>query len=174
MLSYTGLLLLAFVLPVFFFGGATAVLVESTQYRLRYELTSTGVLTPSVISNFGGGTPDLKTDNLPPAAPFDSPLRNLINAPVANQAQARAVLMGHQNVPGAPPIVNLYRAHVAVTPRGEPPVPAAISIWAVDVNEGAAAGDPASAGRIVVVVRAPGAPGYTAELDIVAQYTVDR
>lgn len=165
---------LAFTLPIFLLGGATAKLVESTPFRLRYELTSTGVPPSSVIPNAGGATPDLKTDNLPPSAPFASPLRSLLDAPVSNQEQARAVLMGHQNVPGAPNITKVYRAHTTVTPRQAPDVPTAVPTWTVDVNEGAAAGDPASAGRVVIVVQAPGAPGYTAELDVYAQHTFDQ
>src|SRR5689334_22363440 len=114
--------MLLFTLPVFVLGRAIARLVESTAYRLRYELTSTGEPNEKlVIGNSGAPTPDLKTDNLPPACPSTSPLRNLINAPVQDQKQARAVLLGHQHVDGAPPITNLDRARMTLTPREAPP-----------------------------------------------------
>jgi hypothetical protein len=158
-----------FTLP-FLMGRAFARLVESTPYRLRYELTTVGAPNENtVIGNSGGPSPDLKTDNLPPAGAFASPLRNLINAPVENQDQARAVLLGHQNVPGAPPITNRYRAHMTITPRDNPEVVIGspiIPVWRVDANEGAAAGDPASASRVVVVAQGPQLKGYSAELEI--------
>jgi hypothetical protein len=163
--------MLLFTLPVFLLGRAVARLVEATAYRLRYELTSTAApLEKLVIGNSGAPSPDLKTDNLPPSCPSESPLRNLINASVKNQEQARAVLLGHQHVGGAPEVTNLYRAHMTITPREAPPPtpqsPFVIPAWCVDANEGAAAGDPASANRVVVVAQGPAIVGYTAELEI--------
>jgi len=167
--------MLFFVLPFFLMGKATAKLVESTPHRLRYELTSTGEQNAFlVIPNSGKSSPDLKTDNSPPAGAFASPLRGLINAPVQNQDQARAVLMGHQNVSGAPPITNVNRARTVLTPRGIPAGQITVPAWLADADEGAAAGDPASAGRAVVVVHAPPATGYTAELEIFVPHSYDR
>ena len=164
-----------FVLPFFLMGKAIAKCVESTPHRLRYELTSTGEQNEFlVISNSGGGSPDLKTDNAPPSGAFASPLRALINAPVENQTQARAVLLGHQSVSGAPPITNVNRARMTITPRTVPAGPITVPAWMVDTNEGAAAGDPASAGRAVVIVQGPPAPNYTAELEIFVPHSYEK
>lgn len=159
-----------FTLPAFIMGKAIARLVESTARRLRYEVTSTGVANEAlIIPNAGGPSPDLRTDNSPPTGEIASPLHHLLEAAVTNQDQARAVLMGHQNVPGAPFPTDAYRARTTVIPREVPPIALGITtipIWTVDVNEGAAAGDPASANHAVVIVQGPPTVGYTAEVEI--------
>lgn len=169
--------MLFFTLPFFLMGKAKARRIESTPHRLRYELTTIGVPSEfTVISNSGGASPDLKTDNAPPAGAFASPLRALIDAHVDNQAQARAVLSGHQDVPGAPTITRMNRARMSITPRTTPTLtgPITIPAWTVDANEGAAAGDPASAGRAVVIVQGPPVADYTAELEIFVPHSYEK
>jgi hypothetical protein len=69
--------------------------------------------------------------------------------------------------------------HVQITPRlGDPglPPPGPGPEWAIDANEGAAAGDPGSAGYFVYVLESPGQNGVsnsTAYLDIKLRRTVD-
>jgi len=137
--------------------GHTAVLIESTPYRLRYLLTSLGRQGGgvTVIPNAAGASPDLRTDaaSLTRGAgtPFGAPLYELVSIPTANQARARALLLGESAA--LPAIVNTGRhAHADVTPRvgaGGVGVPAVVT---VDANEGAAAGDLPSAGYPVLVI----------------------
>jgi hypothetical protein len=168
--------MLFFTLPFFLMGKAIAKRIESTPHRLRYELTTIGAPNEvTVITNSGAPSPDLRTDNSPPAGAFVSPLRALINAHVMDQKQARAVLSGHQNVIGAPTVTRMGRARMTITARTAPTEvgPITIPVWVVDANEGAAAGDPASAGRAVVVVQGPPIADYTAELEIFVPHSYE-
>jgi hypothetical protein len=60
------------------------------------------------------------------------------------------------------------------TPLPPPPPVVIVPVWTVDANEGAAAGDPASAGRAVVVIQGPAMPDYTAELEIYVPHTYEQ
>lgn len=144
-------------------AGITLTRVEATPYRLRYLMTSTGGGGGTILGNHAGATPDLRTDALTAAENGfqELPLYRALSVPLgwmagAAQVQARELLLGG-------PI------HVQITPRSDVNVN-----WAVDANEGAAAGDAASAGFFVYVLASPGARvGATAYLDIKLRRTID-
>jgi hypothetical protein len=155
--------------------GITVELVDETPYRLRYLLTATGDLGATVIPNAAGASPDLRTDALAAAerGVFGVPILKAMQVPLdtspgapAAQAQARNLLLEG-------PI------HVQITPRLSDPAfqpPGPGPEWAIDANEGAAAGDPASAGYFVYVLESPGTNGIansTAYLDIKLRRTKD-
>jgi hypothetical protein len=155
--------------------GILVELVDKTPYRLRYLLTATGDLGDTIIPNAEGVSPDLRSDALAAAqrGVFGIPILKAMQVPLdtgggapAPQAQARSLLLEG-------PI------HVQITPRlGDPALPPAGPgpEWAIDANEGAAAGDPGSAGYFVYVLESPGQNGIansTAYLDIKLRRTVD-
>ena len=132
--------------------GCTIALVEHTPHRLRYLCTALGPGTVTTLPNTGGATPDLTTD----CAPGVSPLRELVTADCASQAEARRLLMGEQST-GAPNIAHVHRAHCFITPRGTK------ASWAVDVDS--------SGGKVVIKIDPPASNGPTAYLDILDQHT---
>lgn len=138
----------------------TFALVDVTPYRLRYLVTTTGGAGGTVLPNAGGATPDLRTDAL--GGP--RPILDVVSTPVADQAEARQVLMGEAPLPG------LLHAHTEINGRGPP---ADIINWIIDSNEGAAAGDAPSAGFAVLIVLTPAgaAVGATAYLDVHVQHS---
>lgn len=149
----------------------TFTLVERTPYRLRYLATTLGAEDPfdtGVIPNAAGVTPDLRTD----AGVWNGqPIDNLVSTPAANQAAARELLLGDTLTTNAD--IEVPRAHTHIImrtigdPGGEP-------TWAVDANEGAAAGSAPSAGFAVLQVFGPSVADETAYIDIDYQHTFDR
>lgn len=157
--------------------SVTFQLVEATPYRLRYLLTSQGQPGSTVLPNAAGATPDLRTDSLGGAesGTFGVPLNRLLNVPVANQAEARRLLMGERTI-GSPAIITTgLQAHAEVHARTGAAGTGVGGTWLVDADEGANAGDPASAGFAVLVVTPP--DGAVAEdvayLDIHLKRTYD-
>jgi len=142
----------------------SATLVEATPYRLRYLLTTTDDRSGAgLISNALGATPDLRTDALTAAQNGIEglPLYNTVAVPVANQAEARRILLGESGA--TPAVIANVGGHCTaqLTPRS------GLRVFTVDANEGAAAGDPASAGYAVYIVYTGGGSlGDTAYLDI--------
>ncbi|UCC72054.1 MAG: hypothetical protein JSV86_17050 [Gemmatimonadota bacterium] len=153
----------------------TAALVESTPYRLRYLITSDGVVTsPSdpdvdaliVIPNDGGGTPDLQTDASP------GPLDQIINvrangygpipAGAITQAQARALLASEDNVVAPVVLTNdlVGRAVCEVTGR------TGRLSWSCDANIDGQ-GDP------TIEVRCTAGVVGTGYLDVYFRHTYD-
>jgi hypothetical protein len=156
--------------------GITLELVEQTQYRLRYLLTATGDLGDTILPNAEGASPDLRTDALAAAQPgvFGIPILKAMQVPLEPAG------------PGVPTPLQQARnlliegpIHVQITSRmGDPAIPpeGPGPEWAIDANEGAAAGDPASAGYFVYVLESPGQNGVadsTAYLDIKLRRTKD-
>lgn len=152
--------------------GITFALVDATPYRLRYLCTVVGGAQPVVLPNAAGATPDLRTD-ADAATPGSArnPLLEVVSTPVTNQAEARRVMLGEQGLPAAS---RKLRAYCRMQPRRAAGV--AFVNWIVDANEGAAAGDPGSAGFPVLVVDVSdvGQVGALAYLDIFAAHTHDR
>ncbi len=138
----------------------TFALVDATPYRLRYLVTTLGGAGATVLPNAAGATPDLRTDAL--GGP--RPILDVVSTPVADQAEARQVLMGEAPLPG------LLHAHTEITGR-EPA--ADIFSWTIDANEGAAAGDAPSAGFSVLIVVTPAgvAVGVTSYIDVHVQHS---
>lgn len=139
----------------------TAVLVNSTPYRLRYLVTNTSPIAAALtIPNDAGATPDLRTDL---AGDPSSALREIMEAGVngigtvaagaLTQAQARDLLLGDQTANVGNDLVP--RAMVTITPR------ATTASWAVDVNVDAQ-NDPI----INVIAEVGVAPGAEAYVDV--------
>jgi hypothetical protein len=140
-------------------------LVDATPYRNRYLLTPTGVSGTTVLPNAAGATPDLRTDLTENHA---GGLRKAVTTPVANQAEARRILLGEENA-GAPLQAHIGRAHCYITPRGGTRLR-----WAVDADEGAAAGSAPSAGFPVLLVFVDASEiviGDSAYLDVVFEHS---
>jgi hypothetical protein len=150
-------------------AGITFVLVDSTPYRIRYLMTA-GEDGSTVLPNAAGVTPDLRTDALActlfgtVSGADQIPLFQLLSLAVANQAQARARMLSHVN-PEIPAFDYKRRCRVEIQPCR---TVVSATTWSVDANEGAAAGDPASAGFPVLIVSNDqgGGGGDTAYLDI--------
>ncbi|UCC72053.1 MAG: hypothetical protein JSV86_17045 [Gemmatimonadota bacterium] len=149
----------------------TIVLIDATPYRLRYRLTDFGNGGNVILTNRGlaEATPDLRGDCARAAAAngmAGTPLLTQVSLGVANQAEARHVLNGH-NEAGVqtPALANVIRAHCRVVGR------TGRNDWDVDVNEGFAAGDAPSTGFPVVLVGSDGVAGTTAILDIHLTHT---
>ena len=156
--------------------SVTAALVERTPYRLRYLLTSSGQIGSAVLTNANqlavasgtliGGV-DLRVNALAAAehGTLGLPLLEKLATPAANQSTARQVLMGG----------GLKGEHGSIdcrlTQRGFGVAP---SVWLLDANEGAAAGDANSAGFAVLVITPPDVIGHEAYLDIHLRRTETR
>lgn len=149
--------------------GTTIQLVERTPYRLRYLLTSTGEIGDTVLPNAADTTPDLRTDALAAAQHgfFGIPILQAMSVPLntaggtpAPQVQARSLLLEG-------PI------EAKIIPRQGAAGAGPGSGWVVDADEGAAAGDPASAGFFVYVISAGIVAAETAYLDIKLRRTKD-
>ncbi|KKM17856.1 hypothetical protein LCGC14_1671530 [marine sediment metagenome] len=164
--------------------SVTATLVEATPYRLRYLLRSTGNGGVSVLTNQNSlpvaagviiGGVDLRVDSRSAAGAGVNglPLYENMLVAVANQAEARRMLMGEG---GATPAIVATGAHAIamITPKSSE-VPDVGGPWAVDANEGAAAGSAPSAGFAVLVITPPAQEaGDLALLDIHFEHSVKR
>jgi hypothetical protein len=155
--------------------GVEIVLVEALPDRLRYLLTTIGTLGPTtILPNAALATPDLRTDALSqPATPGSGRnfLLEIVSTPVANQAQARQLLLGQ--LEPIDRIVDSHRphAHCRIVPRNGNF--SLLTLWTLDANEGAAAGSVPSARFAVLLIGVPlgNAPGLTAYLDVFAQHS---
>jgi hypothetical protein len=154
--------------------GYTAVLVDASPYRLRYLLTCTGVGGAStIIPNALGATPDLRTDALG-AASFGTlglPILKAMQVTLDTSVGAQAAQVQARNLLLEGPI------KVTITPRSGVGGVGVPDMVAVDANEGAAAGDPPSAGYFVYLLAALGQgrghAGETLYLDIKLRHTID-
>ncbi len=155
----------------------TFTLVERSTYGLRYLATvedeESLATETGIIQAAGDGDADvsLQDGSIPVAGNAErSPagaLKILVDTPAADQAQARALLAGE--LAGAPAITNVFRGHIAVTPRE-----GNFFSWQVDTNEGAAAGAPAASDGFAVVTVTAFAHGQgpgTAYIDVIAKHT---
>lgn len=147
--------------------SVTLALVDSTPYRLRYLMTATGQPGFTTLPNALGVTPDLRTDAQAGALSSvgsGAPLLEVLGIAVADQAGARRLLLGDVVASAAPLLPGGLHARAKITPRNR----GGLVGWAVDADEGAAAGDPASAGFGVYVIDPPtnAAGGEEAYLDI--------
>lgn len=163
--------------------SVTATLVDATPYRLRYLLESTGQPGTSVLTNENAiPTPagllivgvDLRfnaRDGIPTAVP-GMPLFELLGTAVANQAEARRLLLGEGGA--LPQIVNTgQHIHSDITQRAfDADNPGS---WRVDADEGANAGVAASAGFGVLLITPPAAvANLEAYLDVHLKHSIDR
>lgn len=150
-------------------------LLEVTPYRLRYLANATG-------SDNNPQSGLIVNRNLPPGPNvgdlrFDSriwrnfPIHYLVSTLVVNQTDARRIMQGDGLISTSD--IEGIRAHIYVTSLTSN----FTAIWSCDVNEGAAAGDPQSAGFSVIIVNAPGGQGGAQQfawVDIDFQHTFDR
>ncbi len=153
-------------------GPITFTLVEATPYRLIYSVT--GGTGPTVLPNAGAATPDLRTDAAA-ATPGSgrNPILEVVSTPVADQAEARRVLLG-ENLVAAPPASRILRAHVTFT-QFDSNGQTVFANWSVDADEGAAAGSAPSAGFSVLIIdESAGEEAMTGLLDIFVAHTYDR
>jgi hypothetical protein len=154
--------------------SVTFQLVDATPYRLRYLCTSVGGgSNPTVLPNAGLATPDLRTDAVA-AAPGSgrNPILEVVSTPVADQAEARRILMGELS---APPNAALgLHAHSRTSQRGTN-IGLAVINWTTDADEGAAAGSAASAGFAVLLISiSPLVSDVPAILDIHCKHSYDH
>lgn len=164
--------------------SVAATLIEATPYRLRYLLISTGQAGSSVLTNrdalpiAGGaiiGGVDLRVDSRSAAevSVGGLPLYESISVAAANQAESRRLLLGEA---GALPAIVNTGAHATsmATPRGTATTGVG-GAWAVDANEGAAAGDAPSAGFAVLIITPPAVRANDkAYLDIHFEHSIKR
>ena len=165
--------------------SVVATLVEATPFRLRYLLQSTGQPGVSVLTNQDSlpaasgviiGGVDLRVNARSAAGDgvMGLPLYENMTVGVADQAESRRVLMGEG---GSPPAIVATGAHATavITPRGIKDAPGVGGVWAVDADEGAAAGSAPSAGFPVLVITPPGqVADHQAYLDIHFQHSIKR
>jgi hypothetical protein len=154
-------------------SAVSIVLVEALPNRLRYLLTTLGTgLATTVLKNAELPTPDLRTDS-PPAFPGSGRnfLLEIVSTPVANQAEARQLLLGPLEVFDRVIDSTRPHAHCRIVPRNGNP--GTLTLWNLDANEGAAAGNAPSAGFAVLLINVPlnCQPGLTAYLDVIAQHS---
>lgn len=126
-----------------------------TPYRLRYLCSTVDIhdgdsISVGVLPNAGGATPDLRTDTM---IWHGYPISDLVSTPAANQTLARRLLLADRQV--APADLDFERGNTLLTPRNSWNVFTFFPKWSVDANEGAAAGDPASAGFPVFTLTGP-------------------
>lgn len=157
----------------------TAELVSATPYRLRYLLTSTGQPGACVLTNedalpapgpniMAGVDMRLNSQAAAQQGRLGLPLRSLLGTAVADQAEARQVLMGEA---GTPPGTTDVNAVATIQARAQG-VGVLAGPWTVDAQEGAAAGAAGSAGFAVLEVTPPAADaGWEAYLEIRLQNT---
>lgn len=147
-----------------------AFLVERTPYRLRYLVTQTGQIheiDTLVIPNAGGPSPDLRTD----ASLFRNfPMHALVSQTIAiSKNAALQSLIGNGRTSKAD--LEFPRTHLYIWARNNA---SGTVNWAIDVNEGSLAGDPASINHAVLVCMGPTLSGQEAYIDLVYEHSFHR
>jgi hypothetical protein len=148
----------------------TFTLVYASPYRLRYLMVGNGGEIASILPNAAGATPDLRTDAVA-ATPGSArnPMREVVENQVAAGDASRGTLFSQRITLVGNPTLPRLACETKVTPRTPPTgdVTGLVRPWVVTADEGAAAGDPASAGFPVIVATPPGrGVGESAYLDI--------
>jgi hypothetical protein len=153
----------------------TVALVERTPNRLRYLVTSDGGAgaapdVTGITNRLAGGVAgsDLNVDSL---VVNGSPIQQLVSTPVATTAAART-LFGDGLT--AVTDIDTPRGHISVRNRNSfAIVLATASLWSADAVEGSTI-DPASAGRVAIVISGPNVANAACYVDLVFQHTYDR
>jgi hypothetical protein len=150
----------------------TFELVEATPYTLRYAMTDTGQPGTTPLLNAETAPPanyrDLRIDALTAAGAGAGglPLLELLRVGVANQGEARHLLMADAAIGVTPGVANLHRAKAETMPLT---IATNGAGWTVDADLGTGP----SAGYAVLVVKPPGDGTGTAYLDLHLDHSYD-